>query len=115
MNKIFAKTGDVTMNDILKAIEEEDVLAIEVLEEIGATLGRGIAGLINIFNPDLVVIGGRMTVGRDYLMLPIKSAVNKLSLNMVSKDSTIKFSKLGRKAGPIGDCLLSRSKLLGLM
>ena len=115
MNKIFEKTGDVSMNDILKSIAEEDVLAIEVLEEIGATLGRGIAGLINIFNPDLVVIGGRMTVGRDYLMLPIKSAVNKLSLNMVSKDSTIKFSKLGRKAGPIGDCLLSRSKLLGLM
>ena len=37
------------------------------------------------------------------------------SLNMVNKDTTIKFSKLGEKAGPIGACMLSRSKLLGLI
>ena len=45
---------------------------------------------------------------------PIKTAVNKLSLNRVSSDTTIRFSQLGRKAASIGDCLLSRSKLLGL-
>ena len=47
-------------------------------------------------------------------MYPIKTAVNKLSLNRVSSDTTIRFSQLGRKAASIGDCLLSRSKLLGL-
>ena len=48
-------------------------------------------------------------------MYPIKTAVNKLSLHRVSSDTTIKFSKLGRKAASIGDCLLSRAKILGLM
>lgn len=37
--------------------------------EIGTTLGRGIAGLINIFNPEIVILGGKLTVGGDYLML----------------------------------------------
>lgn len=37
------------------------------------------------------------------------------SINMINKDTTIKFSKLGKKAGPIGACMLSRSKLLGLL
>lgn len=106
---------EITLDDILNAVNEEDVLAIEVVEDIGSVLGRAIAGLINIFNPELVVIGGIVSKVKEYLLLPIKSAIQKHSLNMVNKDTTIKFSKLGEKAGPIGACMLSRSKLLGLM
>lgn len=82
---------------------------------VGSALGQAIAGLINIFNPELVVIGGRLAIAKDYLMLPIKSAINRHSLIIVSKDTNIKFSKLGKKGGPIGACMLSRSRLLGLL
>jgi predicted NBD/HSP70 family sugar kinase len=109
---IYNEKGDITLQNVLDAIEDEDVLAIEGIGAIGETLGRGIAGLINIFNPGLVVIGGRLIVGKDYLMLPIRTAVNKFSLSKVSADTKIRFSKLGRSAGAIGDCLLSRSKYL---
>lgn len=111
----YAEGKEITLDDILNAVNEEDVLAIEVVEEIGSTLGKAIAGLINIFNPELVVIGGPVSKVKEYLLLPIKSAIQKHSLNMVNKDTTIKFSKLGEKAGPIGACMLSRSKLLGLI
>lgn len=111
----YADGKEITLNDILNAVNEEDVLAIEVVEEIGTTLGKAIAGLINIFNPELVVIGGPVSKVKEYLLLPIRSAIQKHSLNMVNKDTTIKFSKLGEKAGPIGACMLSRSKLLGLI
>ena len=111
----FSAGDEITLDDILGALTEEDVLTIETLEETGSTLGRAIAGLINIFNPDLVVVGGRLSVAEEYLMLPIKSAINKHSLNIVSKDTVIKFSKLGKKAGPIGACMLSRSHMLGLL
>lgn len=111
----FNRQEGITLDDILNAVKEEDVLAIEVIEEIGSTLGRAIAGLINIFNPELVVIGGKVASAEDYLLLPIKSAIQKHSLNMINKDTTIKLSKLGDKGGPIGACMLSRSKLLGLV
>ena len=111
----YKEKGELDLDDILKAVEEEDVLAIEGVEQIGETLGKGIAGIINIFNPGLVVIGGRLTVGKDYLMLPVKTAVNKYSLSKVSKDTKLRFSRLGRKAASIGDCLLSRSKVLGII
>ncbi len=111
----FANSEDITLDDILNAANEEDVLAIEVIEEIGSVLGRAIAGLINLFNPELVVIGGVVSKVKEYLLLPIRSAIQKHSLNMVNKDTTIKLSKLGEKAGPIGACMLSRSKLLGLI
>ncbi|MGN1210276.1 MAG: ROK family transcriptional regulator [Candidatus Cryptobacteroides sp.] len=106
---------DITLDDIIDAVLEEDVLAIETVEEVGFILGRAIAGLINIFNPELVVIGGKLAAAKDYLMIPIKGSINKHSLNLVNKDTTIKFSKLGKKAGTLGACMLSRSKLLGLM
>lgn len=115
MSKIYKQKGNVELHEILQAVKEEDVLAIEGIEQVGTTLGQGLAGVINIFNPGLVVIGGRLIVGKDYLMLPIKTAVHKYSLNKVSADTKFRFSKLDRKAAAVGDCLLSRSKLLGLM
>ncbi|MBR2064852.1 MAG: ROK family protein [Bacteroidales bacterium] len=111
----FNKGEEITLDDILNAANEEDVLAIEVVEEIGSVLGRAIAGLINLFNPELVVIGGFVSKVKEYLLLPVRSAIQKHSLNMVNKDTTIKMSKLGEKAGPVGACMLSRSKLLGLL
>ena len=115
LSEKFSKNEAITLADILNAANEEDVLAIEVVGEIGSVLGRAIAGLINIFNPELVVIGGIVASAKEYLLLPIKSAIQKHSLNMVNKDTSIKFSKLGEKAGAIGACMLSESKLLGLL
>ena len=106
---------EIGLEDILNAIKAEDVLGIDAIGKVGEALGRGIAGLINIFNPGLVVIGGRLIVGGDYLMFPIRTAVKKQSLNKVSSDTVIRFSALGRKAAGIGDCLIARSKFLGLM
>lgn len=115
LSEKYRKGEEITIEDITDALADEDMLAIECIEHVGKTLGKALAGLINIFNPELVVIGGRLNVTGDYLLLPIKSAINKYSLNMVSKDSRIEMSKLGKNAGPIGACMLSRSRLLGQM
>ena len=115
LSEVLDKKGTISTDEILQAINEEDVLAIESMEEIGNVLGRAIAGLINIFNPELVVIGGALSRAGDYLMIPIKGAVNKLSLHYVNEDTRICLSALGKKAGPIGACMLSRSKVLDLV
>lgn len=115
LSEKYQNGEEITLDDIILAVREEDVLAIEVIEQIGTTLGRAIAGLINLFNPELVVIGGKVAEAQEYLMLPIKSAVQKHSLKMINRDTTIKISRLGGKGGPIGACMLSRSKLLGLI
>ena len=76
------KGEEITLMDILNAVNEEDVLAIEVVEEIGTVLGRALAGLINLFNPELVVIGGIVAKAGEYLLLPVKSAIQKHSLKI---------------------------------
>lgn len=111
----YNKGEKIHIEDIIEAVNEEDVLAIEVVEEIGFTLGKAVAGLINLFNPELLVIGGNVAQTKEYLLLPLKSAIQKHSLNIINSDTSIKLSKLGAKAGTIGSCMLSRSKLLGLL
>ncbi len=112
--KTWKEQGDLDLAVILKAVQDGDVLAIECIGQIGETLGRGISGIINIFNPGLVIIGGRLIVGKDHLILPIRTAVNRLSMERVSSETKIRLSTLGRKAIAIGDCYLSRKKLLGI-
>ncbi len=111
----YNKEEKIHIEEIIDAVLEEDVLAIEVIEEIGTTLGKAIAGLINMFNPELIVLGGNVSKTKEYLLLPVRSSIQKHSLNIINSDTTIKFSKLGDKAGTIGSCMLSRSKLLGLL
>ena len=111
----YERGEEISLDEIIDAVKDEDVLAIEAIEITGRELGRAIAGLINIFNPELVVIGGRLAAAKDYLMLPIMGAINKYSLIVVSKDTILKFSKLGTRGGALGACMLSRSKLLGLV
>ncbi len=108
------KIEDITLEDIIDAATSDDVLAIELIAQIGEKLGRGIALLINIFNPELVIIGGSLAATEEYIRLPIKSAINKYSLSLVNSDTQIKMSMLGNRAGVIGACLLVRNRLLTL-
>ena len=102
---------EITLDDIIAAVNKEDLLCIELVEEIGVKLGRHVAGLINIFNPELVIIGGDLSRTGDYLIQPITTAIRKYTLNLMNRDSVIVESKLKERAGIIGACMLSRSKL----
>ena len=115
LSRTFKDQGKVNLNDIFKAVREEDILTIETIEKIGGNLGRGLAGLINVFNPQLVVLGGKMSMAGDYLLLPVRSAVKRHAQTIANQDTAIKFSKLRHLAAPIGDCMLSRSHLLGIL
>ena len=107
-------TQSIEMDAIIEAANNDDVLAIDLIADLGEKLGRGIALLINIFNPELVIIGGSLANTGEYLILPIKSAINKYSLSLVNSDTKIKRSLLGEKSGVIGACLLARNRLLNL-
>lgn len=103
---------DITAEDIINAvIENEDTLSIEIIEEIGNLVGRYISLLINLFNPELVVLGGMMAKTGTYLRLPVRTSIQKYSLSLVSLDMELKMSELGSKAGVIGACYILRDKL----
>ncbi len=110
-DRILHGESPLTLNEIVEAINKEDLLCIELIEEIGQKLGRYLAGFINVLNPALVVIGGVLAQTGDYILLPIRSAMRKYSLNLVNKDTEIVVTKLQEKAGTVGACLLARSRI----
>ncbi len=111
LSKRVLKGDNITLEDILSATMQEDMLCIEIIEDIGEKLGKEIAALINILNPELVIIGGSLSSTGDYITQPIKTAVRKYSLNLVNKDSQIKTSKLNDKVGVVGSCMMARSRM----
>ena len=111
LSKYIEQGKEITLEDIIKTTAREDMLCIEIVEDIGEKLGKQIAGLINIFNPELVIIGGSLSQTGDYFTQPIRTAIRKYSLNLVNKDSKIKTSKLKEKAGVVGSCMMARSRM----
>lgn len=105
----------ITLTDVIQAAQNEDVLCIELLAEVGEKIGKGLAVLINVFNPELIILGGTLSETGDYLRLPVRSALNKYSLSLVHTDTQLKTSKLGEKAGILGACLIARNKVLAVL
>lgn len=106
---------EILLYDIIRAANHDDMLAISLIAEVAEKLGRGVGVLINLLNPELVVVGGSFSLSGDFLLLPLKTAVNKYSLSLVSKDTRFKLSPLGEYASAIGAAILLRAKILGMI
>lgn len=109
------KGETLTLEDILDAIKKDDILSIELVESAGRILGKHIAGLLNIFNPELIILGGTVGAIGDYLAFPVKTGIMKYTLNYVNNDTRLEVATLGRYAGAVGSCMLVRSKCLGII
>ena len=78
-NRVNMETP-ITLDEIIAAVNKEDLLCIEIVEEIGQKLGKQIAGLINIFNPELVIIGGTLSLTGDYINATYKNSSTEILL-----------------------------------
>lgn len=110
----YEKGETIHIDDIIEAVISDDTLSIELIEEAGEKIGYSIAFLVNIFNPELVIIGGNLARAGDYIMFPIKAATNKYSLSYVFKDTTLKLSEMPDNTGALGSAMLIRNKIIGL-
>nr|WP_294786651.1 ROK family protein [uncultured Flavobacterium sp.] len=104
---------DLQHLDIISgAINLEDSLCIELVTRQSEKMGRYLSILLNIFNPDLLVIGGDFSQLGDFALLPIQSALKKHSLGLVNRDMKLKKSTLGHRVGVIGACCIVKEKML---
>ena len=114
LRKRYEAKEQIHINDIVNAACNDDNLSIELIEEAGEKVGKAVAFLINIFNPESVIVGGNLAAAGDYIMLPLKSATNKYSLSLVYKDTKFRVSKLGANANAWGVAMLMRNLVIGL-
>jgi len=115
LKKVFNKKGFLELEDILNAVQKGDNLTLQAISSIAENLGRGLAITINIFNPELIIIGGALSAIGEPLLLPLKTSIIHYSLNLVNTDTKVVLSNLHYRAGLLGSCLLVRDKLLGIL
>jgi len=97
--------GDIDSVDtklIVQAAKEGDLFSIEILEEIGNYIGKALAVLINIFSPEMIVIGGSVSLGGKFLLTPIQTSARRMAYTPLVKDLKIVNSKLDHFAGALG-------------
>jgi predicted NBD/HSP70 family sugar kinase len=91
-----------TLSMVVEAAQAGDGEAIEVLTETGHLLGVGVANLINIFNPEMVVLGGPLSTAGDYLIPAIDDAIRGSTLSEIREQAEILLSAFGADASLIG-------------
>jgi predicted NBD/HSP70 family sugar kinase len=65
-------------------------------------LGKGIAILIQLFNPERIILGGRVAEANQYLLTPIEQALNHYSIPKLRNQTKIMISELGTNANILG-------------
>src|SRR5919204_414348 len=92
---------------LVRLANEGDKAAVALLAELGHRLGAGIASLVNIFNPELVVVGGGFSAAGDFLLEPARELVAREALSPARELVRILRAELGTAAGLVGAGLVA--------
>ena len=99
--------GDADARDLVAAASEGDAGAREDLAEIGRRLGAGIASLVNIFNPELVILGGGFASAWDFIVPPARETLAVEALEPGRDLVSIVPAEFGPEAGMVGAALVA--------
>lgn len=102
INLVENRLEDITCELIFKTAEKGDSLAKWIVEETARYLGIGIASIVNIINPEMVILSGGMIAAGDTLFKPVRKYAQENALAAAIKEVKIVPAALGGNAGAIG-------------
>jgi glucokinase len=111
LGKLAAAGKAVDGHDAVDAAQAGDPEAIELLRILGERLGIGIANALNTFDPDVVVVGGGVSIAGELLLGPAREVARSFALPGVGERTEIRLARYGRQAGVRGAALLAGLEL----
>ncbi|HDN85899.1 MAG: hypothetical protein DRP68_02045 [Candidatus Omnitrophota bacterium] len=100
--KRIDSVGSLSLESIVEEAKGKDRVSREILKEAAFPLGVKIAFLINLLNPEVVIIGGGFEEAGDFFLEEILKTVRKFSFSALGKNLKINLSSLGRNAASLG-------------
>lgn len=91
-----------TLEDLIELGESGDVVAQKIFSEAGRVLGREIANLINIFNPELILVSGEGTRIGDLIFDPMRKAISESAMSTLRNDTEVRVDHWGDDTWAIG-------------
>lgn len=105
----FALTPAIIAEEALKG----DVVALEVYEETGYYLGICVANLINLFNTQMIVVGGGIAQAGEIILDPIRRTATACAIRSMSRTCSIVPAELGDNAGVLGSAAIILQEIAG--
>lgn len=93
---------NIDICDVFKAANKGDVLATELLDDLINWFAIGVSNVILTYDPQIVIIQGIYTKAGDYFLKNLQKKVNEISLFAIKRETEIRYSTLGDKAGVLG-------------
>jgi glucokinase-like ROK family protein len=100
--EILAESGAITAEDVSRAAQMGDPASRELLTRSGRLVGQMLAGLVNFFNPSLIVIGGAVANAGNAYLAAIREVIYARSMPLATRDLVVQLSSLGSLAGVTG-------------
>lgn len=101
-----AEGGEITPYMVAKAAEEGDPVAKRIFEIVGEYIGIGLTSVINLLNPERVIIGGGVAESGELLLRPIRKTIKERAMVVAGNAVEIVPAQLGNSAGVIGASML---------
>lgn len=92
----------IPLEAIIQAALEGDQFSIQLMADTGRHLGKGVATLIQLFNPSLIVLSGVVAQAGPYITLPLQQAIQTHSMRQLNQLTRIELSQLGNDARLLG-------------
>jgi glucokinase len=111
LGRRLAEGREITGGIVTELAHDGDEAARSVLAEIGRRLGYGLAGVVNVFNPEVIVIGGGAIAAGELLLSPARAVVLERALPPARETVRIVPAHFGDEAGMLGAALLALDTL----
>ena len=111
--KKLANSNKIDAEMVAKAASEGDQKALDIFENAGYYLGIGIANLVNIFNPELIILGGGVMNAKEYFLDRAKKEFRKRALDAPADIVKIKEAVLEDEIGVKGAIAVAMQKVEG--
>lgn len=107
-NKFIVSQLGVGSTEAGKSALAGDIKSQETLKQLGRNLGVGVANIINIFDPEAIIINGGISEAQELILPGVQEGVGKFVASPAAKETKILFSQLGRFGGALGASLLTQ-------
>jgi len=107
---VDCKVEDITAEKVSIAAQDGDSLALEVISKAATYLGVGMVNLVNIFNPEMIIVGGGMAKMGDLLLGPARRVVRERAFSLSAQAVRIVPAQLGDDAGVFGAAIFARQQ-----
>ncbi|MCL4440999.1 MAG: ROK family protein, partial [Firmicutes bacterium] len=107
LKTIWREKGAVTIEDLIAFAGEADSYAGKLLRQAGWHIGKGVAAIINLYNPEIIFVGGILATAGNSLLEPLAESIQKHAFPELAREVRLELSTMQKDTGFYGACAVA--------